>query len=68
MAAGVYMVDSIFERLFQFWLALISLVCWIDVVLWFHKIVLLSLLLMMHFSSGDTWFTKCCPLFSCSCL
>jgi hypothetical protein len=44
MAADVYMVDSIFERLSQFWLALISLVCWIDVVLWFHKIVLLSLL------------------------
>jgi hypothetical protein len=44
MAVGVYMVDSIFGRFSLFWLALISLVCWIDVLLWFHKIVLLSLL------------------------
>lgn len=44
MAAGVYMVDSIFKQFSQIWLALISLVCWIDVLLWFHKIVLLSLL------------------------
>jgi len=27
-----------------------------------------SLLLVMDFSGGDTWFTRCCPLFGCSCL